>query len=190
MGKFPRTSFLRPLRFLLVVVFFLLFPAGGSLIGRVDFIWIFLGFFFGPLWMAAARCCQSASSSNNPLRRCSDCGVDDVFLRKRSNETAAVNAEASGAEIRRIEVRQRRKSTHTRHKKKWEKNNNNNNKKQKKNEGPGTIEYEESRLEFGEIDVFFSLAGLVLFDFFLLSDSSMDGRAKKKKRNRQKLRRG
>ena len=28
---------------------------------------------------------------------------------------------------------------------------------------------------------FFSLAGLVLFDFFLLSDSSMDGRAKKKK---------
>ena len=49
MGKFPRTSFLRPLRFLLVVVFFLLFPAGGFLIGRVDFIWIFLGFFFGPL---------------------------------------------------------------------------------------------------------------------------------------------
>ena len=131
--------------------------------------------------MAAARCCQSASSSNNPLRRCSDCGVDDVFLRKRSNETAAVNAEASGAEIRRIEVRQRRKSTHTRHKKKNEKKTTTTTTKNKRRtKGLERSSTKNPGWNSAKSTFFFSLAGLVLFDFFLLSDSSMDGRAKKK----------
>ena len=70
-------------------------------------------------------------------------------------------------------------------KKKWEKNNNNNNKKQKKNEGPGTIEYEESRLEFGEIDVFFFF-GRSRFIWFFFVEWLVNGRKGKKKKETDK----